>query len=356
MVAEIDEVLVRHRHEALVEDGQPSDAGVEHAYWTWIHCEHRNWATSVRPVGRVRVARRNPRRSARVRRGRFGRVRLGRGHDQRLGRDAARVRVHHPDRHRSGRRLARRHPLPRSRAVPHGHGAVRQRVGAIRVRRARLRRPRDRRLRRQVRARRAERGAGRAGLVQLVRGAERRLGHRDRGLRSLARRRRGLERSRCRRSVQGDRPGSRVDGSRRGAQPERRAEGRRDQRARRCRSVLPVGPLTRAGVARSGRLRRERRGQERRGGPFLASEASLAHRSDAVAAGTARLPVRHGSGRRRLQAARGAEAAVPRRHRPCTGEEPVGRSAHLPHRGGRLVQPISRRRAEARRRRRRART
>ena len=32
VVAEVDEVLVRHRHEALVEDGQPSHAGVEDAY------------------------------------------------------------------------------------------------------------------------------------------------------------------------------------------------------------------------------------------------------------------------------------------------------------------------------------
>ena len=31
MVAEVDEVLVRHRDEALVEDGQAADARVEHA-------------------------------------------------------------------------------------------------------------------------------------------------------------------------------------------------------------------------------------------------------------------------------------------------------------------------------------
>jgi hypothetical protein len=31
MVAEIDEVLVRHRHEALVEDGQAAHTGVEDA-------------------------------------------------------------------------------------------------------------------------------------------------------------------------------------------------------------------------------------------------------------------------------------------------------------------------------------
>ena len=36
MVAEVDEVLVRHRHEALVQDGQAADAGVEDADWAGI--------------------------------------------------------------------------------------------------------------------------------------------------------------------------------------------------------------------------------------------------------------------------------------------------------------------------------
>ena len=31
VVAEVDEVLVRQRHEALVEDGEPADSRVEHA-------------------------------------------------------------------------------------------------------------------------------------------------------------------------------------------------------------------------------------------------------------------------------------------------------------------------------------
>ena len=37
VVAEVDEVLVRHRHEALVEDGQPAHPGVEHADRPRIH-------------------------------------------------------------------------------------------------------------------------------------------------------------------------------------------------------------------------------------------------------------------------------------------------------------------------------
>src|SRR5439155_5816119 len=32
-----DEVLVRHGHEALVQDGQAAHARVEHADWTWVH-------------------------------------------------------------------------------------------------------------------------------------------------------------------------------------------------------------------------------------------------------------------------------------------------------------------------------
>ena len=37
VVAEVDEVLVRHRHQALVEDGEPADAGVEHADRPRVH-------------------------------------------------------------------------------------------------------------------------------------------------------------------------------------------------------------------------------------------------------------------------------------------------------------------------------
>ena len=37
VVAEVDEVLVRHRHEALVEDGQSAHARVEDAYGPRIH-------------------------------------------------------------------------------------------------------------------------------------------------------------------------------------------------------------------------------------------------------------------------------------------------------------------------------
>ncbi len=36
-VAEVDEVLVRHRHQALVEDGEAADAGVEHTDRAGIH-------------------------------------------------------------------------------------------------------------------------------------------------------------------------------------------------------------------------------------------------------------------------------------------------------------------------------
>ena len=183
------------------------------------------------------------------------------------------------------------------------------RVGAVRLRLARLRRSRHRRLGRQVRARRARGGAGRAGCSSPGSPRERRLGHPDRSLRPLARRRGGLERSRRRSSVQGDRAGDHVDGSRRGFQSERRAEDRRDRRARRGRSVLPVGSLAQAGAARPGRRRRDCGGQERGGGPLLAADAPLAHRSDAAAAGTTRLSLRHRPSDRRVQAARRPEAA-----------------------------------------------
>jgi hypothetical protein len=37
VVTEVDEVLVRHRHEALVEDGEAADARVEQRHWARIH-------------------------------------------------------------------------------------------------------------------------------------------------------------------------------------------------------------------------------------------------------------------------------------------------------------------------------
>ena len=37
-VAEVDEVLVRHRDQALVQDGEPAGAGVEDADGSRIHC------------------------------------------------------------------------------------------------------------------------------------------------------------------------------------------------------------------------------------------------------------------------------------------------------------------------------
>ena len=46
VVAEIDEVLVRHGHQALVEDGQASDSRVEDADGTRIHGAHRRWAVA----------------------------------------------------------------------------------------------------------------------------------------------------------------------------------------------------------------------------------------------------------------------------------------------------------------------
>ena len=66
--------------------------------------------------------------------------------------------------------------------------------------------------------------------------------------------------------------------------------------------------------------------------------------ADAPAAGTARLPLRHGPGDRRVEAARRAEAPLPRRPRPPPGQEPAGRADRLRRRGRRLVQPVPRRR------------
>ena len=164
------------------------------------------------------------------------------GHDRRLRRDAARVRIHHPRRHRPGRRLARRHPLPRARPVAHRHGAVRQRARAVRLRRPRLRRPRHGRLGRQVRARRADRGAGRAGSLQLVRRAQRRLGHEHRGPGPLARRRQRLERCGRRRPVQGDRAGDTWTDLGQALNPQRRAEDRVAGRAPPGRACGELGP------------------------------------------------------------------------------------------------------------------
>ena len=48
VVAEVDEVLVRHGHEALVQNGETTDSGVEDADGTRIHGEHRKGGGSVR--------------------------------------------------------------------------------------------------------------------------------------------------------------------------------------------------------------------------------------------------------------------------------------------------------------------
>ena len=50
VVAEVDEVLVRHRHEALVQDGQPADAGVEHADRPRVHRSDSRLAGVAAPV------------------------------------------------------------------------------------------------------------------------------------------------------------------------------------------------------------------------------------------------------------------------------------------------------------------
>ena len=56
MVAEIDEVLVRQGDEALVQDGQPADAGVEHADRPRIHGgDRRTGLPCRRVVGRRSV-------------------------------------------------------------------------------------------------------------------------------------------------------------------------------------------------------------------------------------------------------------------------------------------------------------
>ncbi len=55
MVAEVHEVLVRKRDEALVEDGQPADAGVEKAHRTDIHGRSVKGATLCAAVGRALV-------------------------------------------------------------------------------------------------------------------------------------------------------------------------------------------------------------------------------------------------------------------------------------------------------------
>jgi alpha-beta hydrolase superfamily lysophospholipase len=55
VVAEIDEILVRHRDEAFVENGEASDSGVEDAEGPRIHCHHRKWEVAFVLVGQVRV-------------------------------------------------------------------------------------------------------------------------------------------------------------------------------------------------------------------------------------------------------------------------------------------------------------
>ena len=50
-VAEVDEVLVRHRDEALVENGEPTDTGVEHTDRAGIHARQCRTTSVWRPVG-----------------------------------------------------------------------------------------------------------------------------------------------------------------------------------------------------------------------------------------------------------------------------------------------------------------
>ena len=50
VVAEIDEVLVRHRHEALVQNGKPADARVEHADGPRVHGGDRRDRATLSPV------------------------------------------------------------------------------------------------------------------------------------------------------------------------------------------------------------------------------------------------------------------------------------------------------------------
>ena len=245
-----------------------------------------------------------------------------------------------------GRRLAGRHPLPRAR--PGTHRTWRRSATRLRHRRLRLARcatPAAPARRAAVRARRADRGPGRAGPLQLVRRAERRLGHPDRRVRPLSRRRRGLERGRRRRPVQGDRA----------RRSRGRASGRHSTRTacrrRRWSRALP-GRLRSAGTrAHPGTERPAQRQRDRavktprpRAPRARSSTRSPCRRS---AAGPARLPLRPGSGDRGVQAARRAEAALPRRPRPCAREEPGAEQSTYLAEAVALVRAVPRRRTGA---------
>ncbi len=174
-------------------------------------------------------------------------VRLDHGHDRRVGLDTACVRLPPPERHPTGRRLARSHPLPRARAVVRGHGADRLDAFSEFGSPCSPATPGAPATRGQVRARRTEGSAGRTGPLRLVCRPERRLRHLYRRLRPLARGRGGLERCRRRRSLQGDRPGDHVDEPRDCAQSQRRPEDRPDLHP------LPGRADRRTGIRRSSR-------------------------------------------------------------------------------------------------------
>ncbi len=327
MVAEVDEVLVRHRDETLVEDGQAADAGVEDAYGPRIHCAHRKWALALRLVGRVRVVLAVARRGARLRRGRVGCVRrLDRGHDQRLGLDAARVRLHHPERHRAGRRLARRHPLPRarrsrtrtwSRSARRWRSSASPRSPATRAAPAPPAASSGSTGRRRCRTRRTSSTGSPPRPTSRTRRSE------PSGSRSAAGRS-GTRRSPAFRSRRSCRRSRGRTSEPRSTRTACRRRAVRIARSGRARLATGIRPSPRPSRTCSGQ--RHGGGHERGGGPLLAVAAPRAHRADPAAAGTARLPLRHGPGDRRVQAARRAEAALPRRPRPRTGEEP-GRRA-----------------------------
>ena len=77
MVTEVDEVLVRHRDQALVEHGQASDTGVEHTDRAGVHPAIVGWRRAATgPDRHVLVGRRRARRSTGTRRGPPPRARL----------------------------------------------------------------------------------------------------------------------------------------------------------------------------------------------------------------------------------------------------------------------------------------
>ena len=252
MVAEIDEVLVRHRDETLVQNGQPADTRVENADRPRVHRGDRRVGLPCRPswVAGSSFSRRLPLRSS------GARSALAATPQQLTitASDGAKLACSlvEPDgtpptggwpavmlfhglggRHEDMEPLATKFLAPAGYASlecdARGHGTSEGLFG--------LDGPRD--VQDTTRA------------LHLAHRPSRDLRHADRRARHLTRRRRGVERGDRRRAVQGDRPGDHLDESAHVARAAGPVEVRARAVPRRARADEPLGPAAPCSVSRA---------------------------------------------------------------------------------------------------------